>query len=65
MQEKIILLRDHSKESKEAEKILQEHAIEHAQLFLKPGEGRLPCLLTPDVAYKGFDNITGFIQGKK
>jgi len=65
MEKEIIFLRDHSKESKQAEKILQDNAIEYAQLFLKPEEGCLPCLLTPDVAYKGIENIKGFVQSKK
>jgi len=65
MEEKIILLRNHSKESKAVEQILQEKAIEHVELFLDPEEGGLPCLLTPDIAYKGLENIKGFVKSKK
>lgn len=65
MQQKLILLRDHSKESEKAEEILQEHRIDHAQLFLKTTVERLPCLLGPDVAYKGLGSIKSFVQSKK
>jgi len=65
MEEKIILLRNHSKESKKAEQILQKEAIEHVELFLDPDEGGLPCLLAPDVAYRGLENIKSFVRSKK
>ncbi len=65
MKRKVILLRNDSKESQKAEKILKENNIEYAQLFST--DGRLPCIISPDHAYS-FDGIGGvrlFVSGAK
>ena len=56
----IILLRDHSDESRKAEQVLTSHNIEHAQLFLSNDRKHIPCLLTQDIEYKGVENIEWF-----
>jgi len=53
---KPILLRDHSEESEEAEKILKNYSIDFAYLFCS--DGRLPSLINPDSAY-AFEGIGG------
>lgn len=66
MERKAILLRDHSKESEEAEKILKECNIDHAQLF-STSEGRLPSVISPDSAYAygGIEGVRLFVRGAK
>ena len=56
MKIKPILLRDHSEESKEAEKILKNYSIDFAYLFCS--DGRLPSLVDPGSAY-AFEGIGG------
>ena len=56
MKIKPILLRDHSEESEEAEKILKNYSIDFACLFCS--DGRLPSLINPDSAY-AFEGIGG------
>lgn len=66
MKRKAILLRNRSEESKEAEKILKENNIDHAQLF-STSEGRLPSIISPGsaYAYKGMAGIRLFVRGAK
>jgi len=65
MKRKVLLLRDHSKESQEAEKILKENNVEYAQLFST--DGRLPCIISPDHAYSfvGIGGVRLFVNGAK
>ena len=65
MKQMEILIRDNSRESKEAEKILKENNIEHAQLFST--DERLPCLISHDHAYafNGIGNIRLFVRNIK
>jgi len=60
--EKLVLLRDFSWESKEAKKLLQMAKIEYVEIFLE-SDKRLPRLLTPDIVYRGLENIKSFIEG--
>ena len=66
MKRKAILLRNHSEESREAEKILKEFNIDYAPLF-STSEGRLPCIISPDsaYAYKGIEGIRLFVRGAR
>ncbi|KKT21400.1 MAG: hypothetical protein UW04_C0004G0014 [Parcubacteria group bacterium GW2011_GWB1_43_8] len=56
MKIKPILLRDHSEESEEAEKILNNYSIDFAYLFCS--DGRLPSLISSDSAY-AFEGVGG------
>lgn len=60
-----ILLRDHSRESEEAEKILKENNIEYTRLFST--DGRLSCVISPNHAYSfnGIGGVRLFIRGVK
>jgi hypothetical protein len=66
MERKVILLRDHSKESEKAERILKRCNIDHAQLFSTSG-GRLPSIISPDSAYtyEGIEGVRLFTRGAK
>ncbi len=58
----LILLRDHSEESREAAKALDALGVQHSTIFCDPEEpgSRLPALLAPDVPYHGLNNIRWF-----
>jgi len=56
LKRKVILLRDYSEESEEAEKILKNYSIDFAYLFCS--DGRLPSLVDPGSAY-AFEGIGG------
>ena len=66
MKRKAILLRNHSQESREAEKILKENNIDYAPLF-STSEGRLPSIISPDsaYAYRGLEDIRLFVRSAK
>lgn len=65
MKRRVLLLRDYSKESQEAEKILKESNIEYAQLFST--DERLPCIISPEHAYpfEGIGGVRLFVRGTK
>jgi len=58
----VILLRDHSDNSRKAEAELDKYKIKHAQLFCQDLPFGKPELLTPDVCYRGLNNIEWFVS---
>jgi len=60
MMGKVILLRDYSSESEEAENILSKSGIEYARIF---GEGeRRPCIVSRNGKYNGKEGAKRFVQ---
>lgn len=60
----LILLRDHSDESRKAESVLEKYKVKHAQLFTEDRFG-IPELFTPTVFYRGLSDIKWFASQYK
>lgn len=61
--EKLILLRDESKESAKTSKYLKEREVEFREVF-SDSERIMPCLIVPGKAYafRGYNSIMGYIN---
>lgn len=58
--EKVILLRDYSQESEEAENILSKSGVQYARVF---GEGeKRPCIVSRNGKYNGKEGVKRFVQ---
>jgi hypothetical protein len=58
-----ILLRDRSKDSQQASRLLNKHRIGHVQLYLS-SQGKLPCVVSEHSAYpyEGLVGIRRFVR---
>lgn len=64
---KLTLVRDDSKESEEASRLLEANGMSHAEVFVESGYHRLPFLLTEEDAYPfvGLGGINFFVKDEK